>query len=805
MADWVNQLRLGELERQYNLPSNLLASVMRTESAGNPNAVSPKGAQGLFQFMPATAKEMGVNPLDPASSAQGAARMYRNLLTKYNGDIDKSLAAYNWGQGNVDRKGLDQIPLETRNYSQKVRSGMATNPKSSGFDPDAWLAANPAPAQPVKPARGGFDPEAWLAANPAPAAPQLTTGQRVYQAVRPYAAPLLEAGGLIGGGLLGTPMGLAGIVGGAGLGYGAAKEGLELADVAMGMKAPRQGAARVVEPVRNVLEGATFEAGGRVAGPLVAKGVGKLMDLRQIPKNRTATIARNALGPDLDQTVNALRNAPPGASVAEVTANIQNPAWQALIRDGLEKTPQGAQYLNKFATLTHEEGVNALSKLAGGSTAADARAATELAKQTLKDITSPARQASLSRANKGMDVAALEAEAESLAQIAGAKVEDVRRLVKAGNIAEASARLELIKKGLPVGLTKYTYKGEQAKMADDWASQAAEASLDLGQGARFAQSAADSLRSAGLAPLKTAPLIDALRTIRRDPEFAGLDVMKASVDNLSRDFVEWTSSGGIIDAHALDAIRMNSVNAAIQQLRPGMDATSQRNLAAGVLSRVRPVIVDAVEAAGGKGYREYLDDYAEGMQYIAKQKLSGEALRLFKNDKDAFVRLVQNESPDVVEKILGPGKYNIAVELAEDKLSVLQAQAERRINQLAASNQADRGAKTLTTLLRENTLRFRLPSWLSFWGAAANKTLSELEKAIGGKSMKVLSTAAQSPQRTADLLESLPAAERNRVLQIMADPSKWGAHTRAAVTGTTTTGVNMLAPDRDVENSFVTD
>jgi hypothetical protein len=649
--------------------------------------------------------------------------------------------------------------------------------------------------------------------------PRLSTGQRVYQAARPFVAPLLEAGGAIGGGLLGTPMGPAGIVGGAGLGYGIAKEGLEMADVAMGMKAPRQGVAQVAEPVRNVLEGATFEAGGRVAGPLVAQGIGKLVDLRQIPKNRTATIARNALGADLDQAVNALRNAPPGVSVAEATAKIQNPAWQALIRDGLEKTPQGSQYLNKFATLTQEEGVNALSKLAGGKTAADVRAATEFGKENVRAITTPMRDVSLARGNLGKEVARLESMSAELGEQAAAKVQEVRRLIELGDVAAAAARFETIKAGLPASsrlapaksqigfadefASKFFYPGKLAQMSDEWASKAATASLDLGQGARFSQAAADALRKSGIQPLKGDALVSSIKSIGNNPEFAGNDLLLGSLRNVSDDVAKWTNSGGVIDLVALDAIRKNSVNAAIQQLRPGMDATSQRNAAAGVLSRIRPVIDDAIEAAGGTGYREYLATHSKGMQKIAEKELTGEALRLFKNDKDAFVRLVQNESPEAVEKILGPGKYNIASELSENTLSVLQAQAERRINQLAASKQATDGEKALTTLLRENTSRFRLPSWLSFWGAAANKTLSELEKAIGGKSMKVLSEAAQSPQRTAQLLESLPAAERNRVLQIMADPAKWGAPTRAAVTGTTAAGVNMLAPERFVENEFV--
>jgi hypothetical protein len=118
----------------------------------------------------------------------------------------------------------------------------------------------------------------------------------------------VEALGAGGGALVGTALGPAGTVGGAGLGYGIAKELLELGDVYLGDKAPRQGAAQVIEPVRNVLEGATFETAGRVAAPLISKGAGKLMDLRKIPQKKAGDIARNALGPDLPEALNLLKS-----------------------------------------------------------------------------------------------------------------------------------------------------------------------------------------------------------------------------------------------------------------------------------------------------------------------------------------------------------------------------------------------------------------------------------------------------------------------------------------------------------------
>jgi hypothetical protein len=627
----------------------------------------------------------------------------------------------------------------------------------------------------------------------------LTTGQQIYQAVRPYAAPLLEAGGAIGGGLLGATAGtfgagpvgtVAGGVAGAGLGYGIAKEGLEMADVAMGMKAPRQGAAQVVEPVRNVLEGATFEAGGRVAGQALGYLGGKIADLRQIPQQKAAKIVKEALGPDLDQVTNALRAAQgKGVSAAQATADINSPTFQALIDRATARDPR---FLRALEETQGKDAVNALAKLAGGATAAEVRGTTEAAKNALNVTTTPMREAALNRANLGKDVAAFEAQAGKLSADAAAKVADVRRLIEAGDLAEAAGRLELIKKGVPVGFTKYTYKGELAKMADDWASKAADASLDLGQGARFAQGAADALRSVGVKPLESSKIVKSIRNVANNPEFAGNDVLLGAVKNVADDISKWTGSGGIIDAKALDAIRKNSVNAAIQQLRPGMDATAQRNLAASVMSDIKPALINAIEDAGGTGYRQYLADYTKGMQAISQKKLTGEALKLWKTNKDEFVRLVQNESPETVEKILGSGKYNIATELADTTMATLQDQAKKRLTELAIKGQASAGQDALKELLLDNLSKVRLPSYITAVAATTNKALSILENKIGKKTMDILTEGLKTPEGAAKLLETLPGSERVRVLKLLSDPKSWAQKSA----GATAVGVtNALAPE----------
>jgi hypothetical protein len=305
----------------------------------------------------------------------------------------------------------------------------------------------------------------------------------------------------------------------------------------------------------------------------------------------------------------------------------------------------------------------------------------------------------------------------------------------------------------------------------------------LGEGARFAQGAADAMRAAGIKPLKGDQVIGSVRAIANNPEFAGNDLLLGAVKNVADDIAKWTSSGGVIDAVALDAIRKNSINAAIQQLRQGTDATTQRALAAEVMTKLKPKIVQAIEAAGGTGYGKYLEDYTKGMQ--------------------------QNESPEVVEKFLGPGNYNIATELSENALSVLREQAQKRLTELSIKTQVfgkegvPGGQEALKQLLLDYTSKIRLPSYLSATAATTNKALGILENKIGTKTMATLTESLKTPEGAAKLLESLPAQERNRVLKLISDPSQWSEGGKAVVRGAATAaGSNMLAPESRTENAL---
>jgi hypothetical protein len=639
---------------------------------------------------------------------------------------------------------------------------------------------------------------------------QLDSGQKIYSAVRPYLGPVVEGLAATGGGILGVGAGtvasptilinpVSGGAVGAGIGYGIGKEYMEGLDVLMGVKQPRKGVEIATEPLRNVAEGSTFELGGQLVGKGVGYVAGKVKDVFTLPKNKAADIAREALGPDLPLVLNALKAAKgENVSAGQAAADINSPTFQALMDRASKRDPR---FLNALKESQGEVSLNALANLAGGATAAETRGTLEASKKALNDLTGPQREAALNRANLGKQVAEYEAQAGKLSGEAAAEVQKVRDLISAGNAAEAWARLDMIKRNLPVGAARHSYAGELAVKADEWASKAASASLDLGEGARFAQAAANTLRANGVKPLEGKPLIDSISRIKSNPEYGGNDLIAGAVDNVARDIAQWTKNG-IIDAKALEAIRKNSVTAAIQQLRPGMDATSQRNLAAGVLSDIKPLIDDAIEASGGTGWKQYLADYTKGMQQIAEKRLSGEALKLFKTNKDEFVKLVTNESPEVVEKFLGKGNYNIATELADSTLATLKTEANKVIRDAKVKSQVEGGQEALKQVLLENMTKFRLPSYLSAVAATTNKALNILENKIGKKTMQYLTEASKSPENAQHLLETLPAGERIRVLKLLNNPQTWSAESKILSTGGTTAAVNALAPDRYNSNAL---
>ncbi len=111
--------------RRYRLDPALVAAVALVESSFEAEARSPRGALGIMQLMPGTARELALrDPLDPRENIEGGARWLRRLLDRFGGDLELALAAYNAGEGAVlEHGGVPPFP-ETRSYLEKVRSAL---------------------------------------------------------------------------------------------------------------------------------------------------------------------------------------------------------------------------------------------------------------------------------------------------------------------------------------------------------------------------------------------------------------------------------------------------------------------------------------------------------------------------------------------------------------------------------------------------------------------------------------------------------------------------------------------------------
>ena len=122
--------KVQELSARFDLSPALIEAVVWQESRWRERAVSPVGARGLAQLMPGTARELGVDPDDPFANLEGGARYLRAQLDRFDGDVEKALAAYNAGPGRV--MAANGIPAirETQNYVASVMGRLSDHSRS---------------------------------------------------------------------------------------------------------------------------------------------------------------------------------------------------------------------------------------------------------------------------------------------------------------------------------------------------------------------------------------------------------------------------------------------------------------------------------------------------------------------------------------------------------------------------------------------------------------------------------------------------------------------------------------------------
>lgn len=512
-----------------------------------------------------------------------------------------------------------------------------------------------------------------------------------------------------------------------------------------------------------------------------AKLAGSAIDLVKgdIAKLKARNILRDAAGKEISQIKAALANSGDELSASQAAADVGSTKWSAL---GERATKNESQYFYDLAQRQEQARLDKVAAVAGGYTQTGAKQATQGTKDSLNMVTTPMRETELNAANTAGDV---ERKLQPLVEQRHNSMVDALQEGMQGNRTFPGGTL-------PTTVHAGTESAQSLNRANNWSpvpgypqisgryspnmersAEFASASADFAaikaqrQAERdFFQNQIDSLAAHGLKPLDSTTVSGKITALANDPKFAGNKTAQSALSFAAKEVEEWTAkNGGIIDAYALDSIRKNAVNEAINSIMGAADPKVKAKASAELLSAIKPSIIDAIESAGGTGYRAYLNTFEEGMKVINRQKLGAKALEMLQNSPDDFLKLVNGNNPKAVQKIFA-SEFDFSKAMAE-KNKPMQEVASELGRDAKLKDLADAGREELANILKNDATKFRLPNFLSRPVYLVNKGLDIAEGSLNKKVMAQVYNAMKNGNDANALMEKLSASERNAVLKAL--------------------------------------
>jgi hypothetical protein len=438
---------------------------------------------------------------------------------------------------------------------------------------------------------------------------------------------------------------------------------------------------------------------------------------------------------------------------------------------------------------------NQLAAVAGGATQTAAREAQVGAKNALTATTTPMREIELQAANQANQVRQrLE---PTLGQRQASMVGALQGQGQAAtDAAQAGVRAEA---GAPGFLTQGTRAAESGVLSGEMGAIKAQRQAERD----FVQRQIGSLEAYGLKPLDVTPILNTIDTKLADPNLFGQTQLLRVLQGLKDDFTgAVAANGGVADARALYSIRKAGISQKIDEMFSGMDPASKQRLTADVLSSIKNPIDDAITKAGGTGWNRYLQTFETGMHGIDQQKLAALALEKFKGSKEEFLKLVRGDNPDAVEKIFGPGSFNIFKEMGRKSgdLERIATQLERDIG---VEKEAVAGAKGLARIMGMSESQINgIPAFFSTTTTTINMALKLLRNKISQDTYDVIEKSMISGRSAADIIKTLPSKERNVVLRTLMNSRQWNPEAITAPTQISIDRPNNLAPEQQNRNSL---
>jgi hypothetical protein len=527
--------------------------------------------------------------------------------------------------------------------------------------------------------------------------------------------------------------------------------------------------------------GAAVGVAAPVAMRQLAKGAGWLFDALsgQLGMVKAGQIARLVAGGDLGAIKAANVAARQGETSGQAAAGVDNATWAAL--DNVARKENTGSWWTRRALGQAAEDSDTLNRLAGGANVTESLAVQDASKKALNQLTTPMRETELAAAGVGnRQIPALQRRQERFAAAAAAQVEDVRRFTdsvrRAELWADTWAPSSMGGNAIDLGRSKtprqYNFASELAQAAEQRAGSAAESSQLFGEIARDAKRQLQTLERLGIRPLRSEEIITPLRQRLADPDIATNRDAAAAINRVNAMLDDWTNKFGFISPDALYAIRKNGVTSVIKELNPTATEDTRRKLAQSVLSEVTPLIDNAIERAGGTGWRNYLKTFEQGMRGIEQQRMANVARELYRTgDKQGFVDLVRGNAPDKVEDIFGPGNRDF-IQLMGGQRPKSSAREFSRIaenveRELKLARQAPEGGIALSNIISDESRRFLLPPVFSQELTIARAGLRDFEGKVNRATIQALERGMQSGMSANQMLSFLPASERIKVLQVL--------------------------------------
>jgi hypothetical protein len=515
----------------------------------------------------------------------------------------------------------------------------------------------------------------------------------------------------------------------------------------------------------SALGGATIGGALGAAIPVVGRGIGKTVDWFQkaIPDIRARNILK-AFGLDSPEAVTALQNASPGVDVSQAIGSAGKVEIAALQDFANKFKPNEVKARIDSQAAARQD---AMGAVAGGGSSEASIAARKGARTTLAAETNPDRLIELNAANEAN---------QRLRELAPEWAQKQQSILSASK-NEAATKGQ----GLNEKFRQYEQGSETQKLLKARSEENLTTADTFGQIKKQRQAESDfiankigSLEAHGLSPLKVNGIEESINNFLSQKGEGIKGTLNVKVLDSIKDMLRSAANAdGTVDAYALHTIRKEGVNDVIENLLPvgGDKATKAR--AAGVVASVKDAIDKAIIDAGGTNWKDYLNKYSMGMRSIDKMKMA-DTLR--KGSDEQLISTVGGDNTKLVEKVFGTGNTNFAEQMG-DKAAPFQKAASEVARDIALAKNAQSGQTVMEQKLKDSLFSFHPPSLLNAKVNIVKSALNMVGDKVNKGAIERMSSAMQNPQEVLRIINTLPFAERNTMIQAMQDSTRTGAVT----------------------------